>query len=102
MGMSVTNIRGILESQRGRTDTRSATPVQLPACAPTKDKMPNEQSAPRGVATLKKATCFLISDRGREVDSRDDVKAKAVGATREFFLNHRRKERSRCANICVL
>jgi hypothetical protein len=34
---------------------------------------------------LKKATCFLISDRGREVDSGDDVKAKAVGTTREFF-----------------
>ena len=47
-------------------------------------KMENELRAPRGVAMLKKATCFLISERGSEVARRDDVKAKAVGATVDY------------------
>lgn len=59
-------------------------PVKLPACAPTMVKMENELRAPRGVAMLKKATCFLISERGSEVARRDDVKAKAVGATVDY------------------
>ena len=40
-----------------------------------------ETSVPTGVATLNAATCFLMSEREREVDSSDEVSAKAVGAT---------------------
>jgi hypothetical protein len=63
------------------TDINRATPVQFPAWAPMKLSRTNETSVPTGVAALKTATCFFISERGREVDSSEDVRARAVGAT---------------------
>jgi hypothetical protein len=43
--------------------------------------MPYETRAPKGVETLKNAMCFLHSDRGIVVDSKEVVKANAVGAS---------------------
>lgn len=63
------------------TESSRAIPVQFPTWAPMKPNRRNDTSAPTGVATLKTATCFLMSERGREVDSREDVSARAVGAT---------------------
>ena len=63
------------------TDMRSAVPVQSPSPpASRKEKRPYETRAPKGVDALKKAMCFLHSDRGSAVDSRDVVSANAVGA----------------------
>jgi hypothetical protein len=60
---------------------RSAVPVQSPSPpASRKEKRPYETRAPKGVDALKKAMCFLHSDRGSAVDSRDVVSANAVGA----------------------
>jgi hypothetical protein len=63
------------------TDTRSAVPVQSPSPpAWRKERRPYETRAPKGVDALKIAICFLHSDRGSAVDSRDVVNANAVGA----------------------
>jgi hypothetical protein len=56
-----------------------ATPVQPP---PTFKKVnsPYDTRAPTGVEAENKAMNFLQSDREREVERRDVVSAKAVGA----------------------
>ena len=68
------------------TEIRSAVPVQSPSPpASRKEKRLYETRAPKGVDALKNAMCFLHSDRGSAVDSREVVSAKAVGASPEIM-----------------
>jgi hypothetical protein len=84
------NISDIMITQMRKdlelTEMRSAVPVQSPSPpASRKEKRLYETSAPKGVDALKNAMCFLHSDRGSAVDSREVVNANAVGALPEIM-----------------
>lgn len=72
------------KTQRGTlrlTETRRATPVHPPPSPfPNMEKRKYELKAANGVEALKIARCFLQSDRGRLVASKDVEYARAVGA----------------------
>lgn len=62
------------------TDTKSAIPTRTGSPAPTKENAAYEMMAPTGVDALNTARCFLHSTRGNDVDKRDVVNAREVGA----------------------
>lgn len=64
------------------TENSSATPVhrESPFCPPKSARSAYDSRVPNGVDALKAAKCRLHSATGREVESKDVVSARAVGA----------------------
>jgi hypothetical protein len=63
-----------------RTDTKSAIPTPPLSPNPKREKIIYARIAPIGVDELNMSKCRRHSIRVRDVDRRDSVNAKAVGA----------------------
>ena len=70
----------MLRDLERRTENNSAVLCHVPPLRPKNDRTAYDRSVAIGVAELKIAKCRLHSATGRDVDRRDVVRARAVGA----------------------